>query len=199
MKFPEDKTTWLFINSFAGWLSAIGSISASVVALYLARRNHVKLKVDASLGALVGITDKPLDNILIISAVNPGIRPATITGIGLRGGLFLKKKFMVIGGGIHPGLPFPQEKLPYTLEEGKSFSWFFVTGTKDSKDQIQTFAKAMIESGYKSRANLVGINIFVNTSIGKSFSSKLNYDLKTRLNTELKALAKKGHSPVNGD
>ena len=33
-----DRETWLFINSFAPWLAALGTVAAVIVALYLARR-----------------------------------------------------------------------------------------------------------------------------------------------------------------
>ena len=34
-----DRATWQFINSFSSWLSAIGTVAAVIVALYLARRD----------------------------------------------------------------------------------------------------------------------------------------------------------------
>ena len=33
-----DRETWLFINSFAPWLAALGTVAAVIVSLYLARR-----------------------------------------------------------------------------------------------------------------------------------------------------------------
>ncbi len=49
-----DRSLWLFINSFAGWLSALGTIAAVIVALYLARRDsRIRLKVVVGLRLLL--------------------------------------------------------------------------------------------------------------------------------------------------
>jgi len=192
MTFPGSKDDWKFINTFAEWVSAFGSIFAAMVALYLSRTNHVKLKVDASMGALIGLTEKPLGNLLIISVVNCGIRPATITGIGIKCGLFFKRKFILIGGGIHPGISFPQEKLPKILEDGKKLDWIFTTGTKDSNDQIRTFAREMLSSGYNSKFKIFPMKIVAFTSVGKEFSNRVSIDIKGKIYNEIKILSKSG-------
>lgn len=46
---------WKFVNSFAPWLSAIGTLSAVIVAIYLARRDKfVRLKCAAGIRMLIG-------------------------------------------------------------------------------------------------------------------------------------------------
>lgn len=43
-----DVEFWKFINTFAPWLSALGTIAAVVVSLYLARRDKsIRLEVSA--------------------------------------------------------------------------------------------------------------------------------------------------------
>jgi hypothetical protein len=42
-----DTETWKFINTFAPWVSAIGTIAAVITSLYLAIRDYkIRLKVD---------------------------------------------------------------------------------------------------------------------------------------------------------
>ena len=60
MIWPKTQEDWKYVNTFADWVAAFGSIFASLVALYLSRTNHVKVKVDISLGALVGLQPEPL-------------------------------------------------------------------------------------------------------------------------------------------
>lgn len=77
-----DKQTWQFINTFASWLSALGTISAVIVSLYLATKNRrLDLKVTATQKSLVQI-GMPTRSYVTISAVNLGARAVTITGIG---------------------------------------------------------------------------------------------------------------------
>jgi hypothetical protein len=45
-----DRETWRFINTFAPWLSAVGTLVAVAVSLYLARKsNRIELEVSAGL------------------------------------------------------------------------------------------------------------------------------------------------------
>ena len=49
-----DQETWLFINSFAPWISAFGTIAAVIVALYLSiREKRVRLRVSAGYRLLI--------------------------------------------------------------------------------------------------------------------------------------------------
>jgi ABC-type Fe3+ transport system permease subunit len=57
-----DWETWRFINTFADWLAALGTVGAVVVALYLARKgNRIELEVRAGLRkvAFVGVSRTP--------------------------------------------------------------------------------------------------------------------------------------------
>ena len=49
-----DRQLWTFINSFADWLSALGTIGAVIVALYLARKDaRITLRVVSGLRVIV--------------------------------------------------------------------------------------------------------------------------------------------------
>jgi len=79
-----DRETWRFINTFAPWLSAVGSLAAVVVSLYLARRNtRLDLRVFPAL-ARVGIPGQKntWENFFQIRVVNHGGRDAVVNGVG---------------------------------------------------------------------------------------------------------------------
>lgn len=180
MTFHISREDWSFINSFAEWISAFGSILASIVALYLSRTNHVKVRVNASLGALI-TQNGSLDNLLIITVVNCGARQATITGIEFRFGIFRKRRFFMIVGGLHQEIPFPQQSLPVVLEDGKKVDWVFRAGTGNSSDQFKILAKSILDSGVSSKNKLWNLNIIVHTSIGKLFKSRADNSIRNNI------------------
>jgi hypothetical protein len=57
-----DKATWQFINTFADWFAAAGTIAAVIVAIYLARLDKtIRLKVNAGARLMVtaGVEGRP--------------------------------------------------------------------------------------------------------------------------------------------
>ena len=89
-----DKSTWEFINTFAPWFAAIGTLAAVIVSLYLARQDRrIKLMVSAGHRKMVtpGKQGKHPDYI-VISVTNVGHREAQVTGLGWEVGLIKKEQ-----------------------------------------------------------------------------------------------------------
>ncbi len=105
-----DRDTWTFINSFADWFSAVGTVAAVVLAIYLARQDkRVRLRVSVGYRLLVahGQTEPPPGFVLIV-VTNIGRREAQVTGVGWKTGLFKYRKYYVqttIRDGISNELP----------------------------------------------------------------------------------------------
>jgi hypothetical protein len=94
----SHEETWKFINTFAPWLSAVGTISAVITSLYLARKSRrIHLKVDAGLRTLVQ-QGSPAKEYVAITVVNRGDRAATIQSIGWKIGFFRKRTVHSTGG-----------------------------------------------------------------------------------------------------
>lgn len=73
-----DKETFNFINTFAPWLSAIGTIAAVWVAIYFARQDK-RLRIDVSAGNRLIVTPGqkgPHPEYLVVHIVNIGHREA---------------------------------------------------------------------------------------------------------------------------
>lgn len=72
---------WQCINSFAPWISAIGTFAVSGIALWLSLRDrYIRLKADFSIGLVGG--DDPLlidRKVYILSFANIGSRNVTVT------------------------------------------------------------------------------------------------------------------------
>jgi hypothetical protein len=78
--FEED--TWRFINSFAPWLAALGTIAAVLTSLYLARRSDridLRLSVGIRILAIQGGGSDHGNEFVWADVTNLGRRSATIT------------------------------------------------------------------------------------------------------------------------
>lgn len=77
-----DQETWKFINTFAPWFSAFGTITAALVALHLARRSaRANVRVDVRIVQLLGgglRGERP--DFMQVRAVNCGFREVVIQG-----------------------------------------------------------------------------------------------------------------------
>ncbi len=76
-----DQDAWKFVNTFAGWLSAVGTIAAVIVALYLARRDKmIRLDIVAQMMKRLVPGRPPEDYVtVIIRNLNP--RSALVTHV----------------------------------------------------------------------------------------------------------------------
>lgn len=86
------QSEWQFINTFAPWLSAFGTILAVVTSLYLAsRKSKIKLEAHVGLRLIIGRGDSaPFPQFLSFQITNVGGRPARISNIGWEVGFFKK-------------------------------------------------------------------------------------------------------------
>jgi hypothetical protein len=118
-----DRETWRFINSFAPWLSAIGTLSAVVVSLYMAlRSSRLKFRVSAAISFLVpsGQVIASSPQYLTLKVTNQGFRDGMIQGIAWRPTGIRRKAFVV----IPPVDPF-STKLPSKLSYGEFAQFLF--------------------------------------------------------------------------
>lgn len=115
-----DTETWRFINTFAPWLSALGTTAAVIMSLYLARRStRPKLRVSMSImfGFLPGTSIKK--EYLLIAAVNAGFRDVTVKGLAWRIRRPWPRTFIVIPPGNQ------SKNLPAKLTYGDETSFLF--------------------------------------------------------------------------
>ena len=99
-------------------MSGIGSLSAAIVALYLARWSQ-SIRLHGYCGLRVAIGGSgPREELVFISVTNIGTRSTVICNLGMRVGLF-KKRFAII----------PMQKvmysvgIPYSIADGQEAHW----------------------------------------------------------------------------
>jgi hypothetical protein len=156
----SDQEFWKFFNSFAPWFSAIGTVLAVYVSLYLAR-TKARVQIEAVAGirlvSYLGIDDER--RYFSVAIVNTGPFDVEITGISISNVFKRTIKYF---------LNFDSEvssDMPVRLSFGQGANYFVPLDDKDSwlkfafNDHIQPFPKIMIHT----------VQILVNTSINKQF------------------------------
>ena len=166
-----NKETWEFINTFAPWLSAIGTVSAVIVSLYLASRGR-KIRLVVEISQREWTT--PMDRKITISVTNIGHRDTTITGLYWETGIFRKslRKNRVIN------YSFP-EKPPIKLKEGDLAEYSI--NESNFIPNFYPFYERMLESKILLPIMVRSIKVCIKTSTGKMFKKRINKGLQNHL------------------
>ena len=132
-----DRETWLFINSFAPWLAALGTVLAVIVSLRLARRiSRPDIRVFISLISLFG-QEIPKKVFVQINAVNHS-RKAVVNTIA-----WWSWRPLGFGRRKQGWIVLPQHDphsttLPCELDFGKEASFFFPIDTFHESWEVVT-------------------------------------------------------------
>lgn len=115
-------------GSVADWASAFGSVSASIVALYLARASS-RVKLDAYVGIRTIYSNGVAGpDVVSLTVTNIGTRTTRITTTVIRSGPWWKKRQY----GIIPMWDSSMsDQLPITLTDGQQASWRFALDNDD--------------------------------------------------------------------
>lgn len=166
---------WELINSFSNWLSAIGTLAAVAISLWLATRNF-RLQCKASVGVRLVIESGvrgPPPEILVFRIVNTGERTIRITGIGWRIGILRWRREAMQMFDRKDSSPMPIE-----LAHGQEASWVVPLLPNDD-GWLQKFANRMLLP--HPRIQLATLRALFTTSVGKTFSIRPEKSVLRRL------------------
>ncbi|MFT7042846.1 MAG: hypothetical protein ACJAW7_001604 [Candidatus Azotimanducaceae bacterium] len=158
--------TWKFINSFAPWFSAIGSLSAVVFALYIARQDK-RVRLEVSVGHRLMVepgSGGPTPSYLSIRVVNVGHREVQLSQLTWKAGIF--KKSHAIQTISRNGISSP---LPTRIKDGEEAH--YLVSLDGEHDWIAAFVKDFLPNFPWLRLHFVRFN--VHTTIGSTFTTKL--------------------------
>jgi len=161
-----DKEIWLFINSFAPWLSALGSLSAVILSLYMSRQDK-RISLDISAGYKVAVnpnSNSTPENLLHIHIVNIGYKNVQIHQLGWKTGFFKNKDFIF----LLDKQPY-SDNIPKRLEFGEEANFFIVLDNEYKF--IDKFISDFLPNFKRLRIHFIKLVVY--TTIGKSFSCKL--------------------------
>lgn len=185
-----DRETWRFINSFAPWLSALGTLTAVVVSLYLATmQNRLRVRVVAARTRLVAMGQRvgEGERVVTVEVTNLSRRPLKLISVYWRA--LWKKGFSVQLTGAHPLSATLAAKLE---ADGGDASFIFpenVYSLPDNTDFVRRLFGGSLAS-FRSRFVRVGVA----TTVGKRFEGKLDPELMQWF-TQLARKAEKVQSP----
>ena len=165
-----DKNTWEFINTFAPWLSAIGTIAAVIVSLYLSMREK-RIKLSVSAGHRIIFPGKR--EILAIKVINKGFRKAKLVNIGWKIGI-LKKQYAVQTTEAN----LYSDKIPIILNEGEDANFHI-----SFNDLIEDFSKNFVKSS--SLLHIRSLKVQAWTVEGKTFESRIEKNLREKISEEI--------------
>ena len=163
--FGIGKADWELYNSFSNWLSAIGTLAAVIISLYLARRSgrpRASISVGHRIVIILGDKRMPPE-VIVFRIVNTGDRTIRVTNIGWRIGLW-KKRYAIQGYDEAQSSPLPVE-----LSHGQEASW---TVPLDAREEpwLQYFSHKMMKPNLW--LSCATIKAQFHTSVGEVFSTR---------------------------
>ncbi|MFZ0888465.1 MAG: hypothetical protein WA005_08440 [Candidatus Binataceae bacterium] len=169
------KIDWNFINSFSGWLSAIGTLSAVLVSLWLARRDQrIRLRVNAGIRKIFferKIYERPErePDFLVIAVTNVGRRVVTVTGLLWKNTLLQRRYLFQMPGEAPLSAQFPAR-----LQDGDGAD--FVVPLSELAKNPPAEIKQLIPR--PRRLTVYFLRILVRTSTGELVAAPLDTELK---------------------
>jgi len=177
---------WEVVNGFANWLAAIGTISAVIVALWLARRQeHPRVTLHAEVSSVWFEKGSEKNReYLEVRAVNVGDRPVTISHLSLRFGLFRK---------LWVGVPIPDKEVsspfPIEITYGKEATWL-IPLEKDNFKWREDVAKFLADASRSTRIRFA--SVYATTTTGKIFKAHSGGSVAAAFNKVLKNVGSEG-------
>lgn len=169
LRFKMNETTITFWSMVGTWVAGLGTISAVVTSLWLARKQEkIDLKVMAGHRQIVTVGSKYVPDYCMIKVTNCGVRPAKITNISWEYGPLTKKNHLIQLFG------FPDsDDIPKVLNEGEEACFLIPFSNLMSEGTwISTFPKKISQSGINS------LKVCIYTSVGQVFKVKIEKGLK---------------------
>jgi hypothetical protein len=148
--------------------SAVGTLAAVVVSLFLAnRRPSPLLKISCSLRVIVWYQQQgKAPEYLTFNAVNEGETPATIVNVAWCLSLPFKKKRWAIQDVSTSDSVVRNPQLPHKLQHGESAT--FLIGLQGQYDWTQNIQKSgFFNEGIQSRKDCEHLRAVIFTSVGK--------------------------------
>ena len=169
-----DKSTWDFVNGFANWFAAIGSVAAVAVALYIANRS-ARPTAQLSVGHRISIgpsSVEPYPEYIVFRVVNTGDRPIRIVQMGW------SIRWPKRRAAVQMFEESISSRLPVDLSHGQEASWFVPLNVRE-EPWLEHFAKGLLMPRYK--VSMWSLRAQAFSSVGFVFTAKPEEGLLRRL------------------
>ena len=167
-------------GSVADWVSGLGSLSAGIIALYLASASQrIRLKGYCGLRMIVGFGTTPQEVVSFV-VTNIGTRSTVINNISIRVGRYKKKRYAIITvvkDQYSVGIPYP-------LADGQDAYWGIPL------DQSRTWIKELCNGYIQTPDDVKTLQFRIHTSHGDDLVLRPEESLR---NAMLEAIEKNTH------
>lgn len=184
------KETWQFVNTFAPWLSAFGTIAAVITALWLARRAdkiRLQLRVGIRMIAVQGGVGDHGKEYVWVSITNLRRRKAHITHMFWKPVPWRKSGLIWI-----PPENQYSSKFPTTIDDGESAN--YVLPIEEFRERFEDRARELF-AGLVGGIRLKTLGFCVSTSTGDTFYQRPEAELRALLGE----IANKEGTATHGD
>jgi hypothetical protein len=176
----ETCNTWECINSFASWLSAIGTLLVSGIALWLSVRDRfIRMSNRFSLGVLADGRANNM-NVFILGFTNIGVRPVTVTNYKWRIPFHgTRKSSTITFPQLDPRVAAYCSKFPLELTDGKGGNLFHTDDFFINRDDPESFLYP--KNKLKAFIRIYFFKIYICTSVGDDISVRVDRNVRSRL------------------
>lgn len=162
---------WEFINTFAPWVSAIGSFLAVITSLYFSSTNR-KISLEVSASVYQFIENEILEDYVFIQITNTGYRTVMLRNFSWEFGFFKKKE---IGIGVNNIDGSKSTSFPCKLEEGQ-MAQIAIKIHRDNSNYLEEFYDDFLKN--HQRFIIKTLAVVVYPTIGKPFKSRVQKTLR---------------------
>ena len=172
-----DRKLWEFVNSFASWLSALGTIAAVITALYLARReSRIDLRVNAGVRVMMIEGGGPRAKYVSVEVTNVAPRAAIVTGVYWANWPRLVRWLLR----THIGVWIPPRNalsrgMPVSLVDGESARWMMPLA--DLGVNFADMAEPDLP-GWVRWLKTMSVRIGISTSTGHTFERRVEKGIR---------------------
>ena len=169
-----NENFWVFINSFAPWFSAFGTIAVVIVSLYFSRKSrNIDVAISASvISAFTNLhKDKKVSNFFALHITNMGFRSVTINSIGWESGFSKSKEIIGITPFILDKIGISSKFPPIKLSDGEQAEYFI---------PIKVFLDSIKMPTCKIHRHFLlnSFKVYTETTTGKTFKRRIDKQLK---------------------
>jgi len=173
--------SWQCINSFALWLSSIGTVGVSIIALWVSMKDRfIRMDTTFSVGRISGDSPKIMDKwVYILNFTNIGVRPITVVNYDWRIPFTKKGTKSITFPQLDQSVYHLCTRLPKELTDGKSGDIFHANDffLKIANPEGFLYPKNKILAWFRIHF----FKMYISTSVGKRIKVKIHSGVRERL------------------
>ena len=156
------------LAAIGSWVAGIGTVAAVITSLFLSR-SQTKLKLNVRVALMIAIDETGKTEYCMISAVNAGLLPVTISNVGWSAGILKIGRREAIQAINNSPL---SSRIPTTLNRGDEFKVFIPIS-----NWLENAAKFLDNKPYLAKT----LKAMVVTSMNEVVKIKISRDLRKLL------------------